>query len=205
MKDLQQRIIDISYKLKLSHIGSNLTALPILEEIYEDRKPGDKVILSSGHAHLAHLVVQGFSKDRIEEKVNAFGIHCDRKAGCDVSTGSLGHGIGIALGMALADRTQNVYCLISDGECSEGSVWEALRVKKEQKVDNLLVYANLNGWGAYKAIVKESGLAEELLRYNVNISYTNCDAFSFLQGQQAHYHIMSEEDYTKAKEVLSEN
>jgi transketolase len=104
--------------------------------------------------------------------------------------------------MALADRTKNVYCLISDGECSEGSIWEALRIKNEQKLDNLLVYANINGWGAYKQITSESGLYEQLERYLVKCIFTDSNVLPFLKGQDAHYYTMNEEDYRVAMEVL---
>lgn len=152
--ELKNRILEISKKHKLSHIGSCLSCLPVLEEIYKVKQPGDKVVLSNGHAHLAHLVVKEKYEglENIEKLLEKGGIHCDRSVGCDVSTGSLGHGLGIALGLALADRSRQVYCIISDGECSEGSIWEALRLKESLDVENLEVHVNANGWGAYDAI-----------------------------------------------------
>jgi len=141
----KERILEISKSGKLSHIGSCLTAVDIIEEIYKSKKPKDRFILSSGHAHLAHSVIAGLKP----------GVHCDRELGCDVSTGSLGQGLPIALGIALADRSKNVWCLISDGECAEGSIWEALRIKNDLNVDNLWVFVNINGWSAYDAVDKE--------------------------------------------------
>src|SRR3990167_4248160 len=111
---MKQKILDISKKLGLSHIGSSLTALPIIEEIYKIKKPDEKFVLSNGHAHLAHLVVREKYEEIKIDKIHD--IHCNFKDGCDVSTGSLGQGLPIAVGMALADRSRNVYCLISDGE-----------------------------------------------------------------------------------------
>ena len=134
---MKQRILDISKRLGLSHIGSSLTAFPIIEEIYKIKKPDEKFILSNGHAHLAHLVVM--NPDHAEELIEKYGIHCSHEAGCDASSGSLGHGISIAVGMALSDRTKNVYCMISDGECAEGSIFEALRIASEQNLTNLKV------------------------------------------------------------------
>lgn len=149
----RERLLEISVKHHLSHLGSCLTALPIIEEIYAKKKPEDKFVLSSGHAHLAHLVVQeSLGNGNAEELVEAHGIHCERKAGCDVSTGSLGQGLPLAVGIALADRAKDVWCLCSDGEVAEGSCWEALRVAKEQNLTNLKVYLNANGFGAYKEI-----------------------------------------------------
>ena len=67
------------------------------------------------------------------------------------STGSLGMGITVATGR-FANKDINVYCLISDGECAEGSVWEALRFIKERKLTNLHIYVNANGWAAYDKV-----------------------------------------------------
>ena len=202
-KDLKKRVIEISYKNNLSHLGSCLTALPIIDEIYQQKKPDERFVLSSGHAHLAHAVVMekyGITQDA-EENIKKYGIHCEREGGCDVSTGSLGHGLGIALGMALADRSKNVYCLISDGECSEGSVWEALRIQKEQHLDNLLVYVNINGFGAYKDI-NAMKLANQLEYMSWAVPKFTTNEFSFLNGLDAHYMTMTEENYLEAMKLL---
>ena len=69
-------------------------------------------------------------------------LHPDRslEKGIKVSTGSLGQGFPIALGMAIADPKRNIYCMISDGECAEGSIWESLRILVDQKVKNSEVF-----------------------------------------------------------------
>lgn len=203
LKDLQRRIIEISYRHKLSHIGSCLTALPIMQEIYELKKPDEKFVLSAGHAHLAHAVLmeaKGIIKDA-EKNIEEFGIHCDIEGGCDVSTGSLGQGLPIAVGMALADRTKNVYCLISDGETMEGSIWEALRIQYEQKLFNLKVYLNWNGWAAYRD-TKELIIQTFTISMGMKVINTNVDDFPFLIGQDAHYHVMNEEEYKQAMRIL---
>ena len=101
------RIKLISKRLGLSHIGSCISVLPILEEIYRLKKPKDIVGLSGAHSHLAHLVVQHASDTLVEKLIKKHGIHCDREVGCDITGGSLGHS-GIAIGMALADRSRDV-------------------------------------------------------------------------------------------------
>lgn len=219
-KNLKRRIVEISYKLKLGHIGSNLTACDIIDEIYKIKKPDEKVIISSGHAHLAHLVVmEKYSEKDItnvygqvaknvhpigkdaELLITDFGIHCDRQAGCDVSTGSLGHGIGIAVGMALADRSKNVYCLMSDGELAEGSCYEALNVIYDEGITNLKIYVNNNGYGAYR----ETFLMG--IWYNspvVSVVKTDMKDYpEWLQGQIAHYKVLNEEEYNELLELLS--
>src|SRR3990167_9455273 len=104
---MQKRILEISKKLGLSHVGSCTSVSSILEEIYEKKKPQDKVILSGAHAHLAHLV----AKEKYEglkniEELIKIDIHCNRESGCDVSGGSLAHS-GIAIGLALANRNRD--------------------------------------------------------------------------------------------------
>jgi transketolase N-terminal domain/subunit len=150
----KQRILDISKKLGLSHIGSCLSALPIYEEIYRIKKRGDIVIADNGHSHLSHLVVKFLEGDSyIEELIHEHGIHCDRKAGCDASGGSLGHGLGIGIGYAVADKKRSVYVIVSDGSMMEGSNWEALRIADDLKLKNLHIHCNFNG---YTAVAKSN-------------------------------------------------
>ena len=120
------------------------------------------------------------------------------------STGSLGHGIGIALGMALADKTQIVYVLLSDGECAEGSVWEALRLAGDLRIENLRVAVVANGWGAYGAIDVED------LDRRINTFYptlvVKCNLFhlpDFMQGQNGHYCVMTDEQYKEINNKVS--
>lgn len=216
-KNLKKRIIEISYKHKLSHLGSCLTAVDIIDEIYQKKKPDEKFVLSSGHAGLAlYCVIEKYSQKLIpnsgggfiqtdaEDIFNHHGVHPDRceLCGLSVSTGSLGQGLPIAVGMALADRSKKVYCLISDGECSEGSIWEALRIQKELYLDNLHVYVNINSWGAYKEI-NSMQLANQLKYMSwATPKFTSIEQFPFLQGQDAHYKIMTDEDYKEALKIL---
>lgn len=191
-----QKILTISHKHKLSHLSSCLTASPIIEEIFALKKREEKFILSCGHAGLAlYVQLENYGYDP-EKILDHHGVHPDRcgECGLDCSAGSLGHGIGIALGMALADKNKNVYCLISDGECDEGSVWEALRIKRDQNISNLHVYANINGQSAYKTI-KTLELRDRLIHFDVNCRFTHLDKYPFLNGIDAHYYILTDEDY----------
>jgi transketolase len=187
---LKNKILDISKRNKLSHIGSCLSALPILIEIYNKKRPDDKVTLSNAHAHLAHLVVMEEFKliAGAELLLNKYGIHCDINAGCDASGGSLGHGVGIAVGMAIALPKSKIYCMISDGSICEGSEWEALRIANSLKLENLEIHANFNGYTA----VAESDITDVTKRmtafvpniaHNVYIHETNNgEGFGGLDG-----------------------
>ena len=199
-KDLKRRIIEISYKLKLSHLGSCLTAVDIIKEIYEIKKPDEKFVLSAGHAHLAHAVVMehyGIIKDA-EKNIEEHGIHCERAGGCDASTGSLGQGLPIAVGMALARKDDNIYCLISDGECSEGSIYEALRIAQENNLAGLKVYLNMNGMAAYKQTFPHE-IIPKLKQFwpELFVRYTNFNELMpvLTEPQEAHYKVLSKEEY----------
>ena len=215
-KDLKRRIIEISYKKGLSHLGSCLTAVDIIKEVYDIKKPNEKFVLSSGHAGLAlYCVLESFGGRNAEEIFDHHGVHPDRcsECGIDCSSGSLGHGLPIALGMALVNRDRVSYCLISDGECSEGSVWEALRIAREQYLTNLKIYFNFNNFSAYKEV--DSHFIEWQIRKYLETSgplsegnptlefrYTTADYLPFLKGQIGHYKVMSEKEYIYAKNIL---
>jgi len=199
MTTLQKRVLNLSHYNKLSHIGSCIGLVNVLDMIYSIKKPGEKVVVSNGHAHIAHLVVREKYEGIDAQEYIKFGVHCDREAGCDVSTGSLGQGLPIAVGMALADRTRNVYCTISDGECAEGSIWESLRIASELKLENLKVYVIANGYSAYRE-VNVPDLTEKLLSFfkGITVYAVNTD-LPFCSGLDSHYKVMTEDDYATTR------
>jgi len=86
--------------------------------------------------------------------------------------------------------------MISDGECAEGSIWEALRFIHEQQITNLNVYVNINGMGAYDMIDRdylETRLRAFLPR--INIRHSDPTEFEFAQGLLTHYYVLKPEDY----------
>jgi transketolase len=195
--DTRERLIKISIDHNLSHMGSCLTALPIIEEIYAIKKPEEKFVLSSGHAHLAHAVVlESLGKGNAEEMLEKGNIHCEREVGCDVSAGSLGQGLPIAVGLALADKNKTVFCLVSDGELAEGSCWEALRIAQEQNLTNLKVYVNANGYGAYRTIDLDRLEKQlEATGFPVDFRRTNSELGVWATGIHSHYKPADKELY----------
>lgn len=192
MEQLAKQILKISYELGLSHIGSCLSVLPILEEIYAKKKPEDKVQLCGAHSHLAHLVVKSegaITWVSVGDLIKWHGIHCERKAGCDVSGGSLGHG-GISLGMAIANPDITVYLIETDGALNEGSCWEVLKLKQELNVDNLTVIVNMNGYTALGEVNKDY-LTKRLKAFcpSIDIRYTN-NGLPELEGVKGHYLVL---------------
>lgn len=218
-RELKKRIIDISYEHHLSHLSSSLTSLDIINDIFSNKKEDEKFVLSSGHSGLAlYVALENYWKARgrnidAEYLLEHCGIHPDRKNAydyIDCSTGSLGQGLPIACGMALADKSRNVYCLISDGECAEGSIWEAIRLAYENHLTNLKIYVNINGWGAYKKI-DVANLIEDLTIWkkrgvNIEICETNIklfeDVVDGLKGQSAHYYQLTEDDHIALTGIL---
>lgn len=206
MVDLKKRLIEIAYKHKLGHLGSYLSALEIIDSIYKKMDRDDIFILSSGHAALAlYVCLEKYRGQDAEELFLKHGghPHWDEEVGIHCSTGSLGLGITIALGRAIANKNRKVYVLVSDGECAEGSVWEALKTIVEEKINNIEIHVNINGYAAYKEVDIEY-LSNRLKTFlpKINIHYTTVEHFSFLKGLNAHYHIMKENDYQTTLEQL---
>lgn len=206
MRDLRKRLIEIAYKNKLGHLGSYFSSLEIIDEIYSRMEEDDIFILSSGHAALALYVVlekyKGVDAEMLFAKHGGHP-HRDEENFIYCSTGSLGLGICVALGRAVANPKRKVYVLISDGECAEGSIWESLKTIEEEGITNIEVYANLNGYAAYKT-VDQSYLRKRLESFlpTIHIRYTTVEQFPFLKGLNAHYHIMNEENYQEALNIL---
>jgi transketolase len=229
-KSTRRRILEISHQKNWSHLGSCLSSVDLIDAIYKVKNKDEKFILSNGHAGVALYTIlekNGFLKGSDIEKLN---VHPDKnpELGIDVSTGSLGQGLPIALGMALSDRNKNVYCLISDGECAEGSIWETLRIARDNKVNNLKIIVNANGWSAYDAVNLNS-LINEFKGFGYNVleinghdmdsiikalgeikergqvlifAKTSVNQIPCLEGLDAHYYVMNDEDYKEALNLL---
>ena len=207
MVELKKRIVKIAYKYKLSHLGSYFSALKIIDSIYQKMNKDDIFILSSGHAALAlYVCLEKYRGQDAEALFIKHGghPHWDEEAGIHCSTGSLGMGITIALGRAIANPNRKVYVLVSDGECAEGSVWESLKTIVEQNIQNIEIHVNINGYAAYRE-VDTTYLTNRLKIFypEINIHYTTVEHFPFLKGLNAHYHVMKENDYQTALEQLS--
>lgn len=199
---LKKRILEIAYKNKLGHLGSYFSSVNIIDEIYSKMNKEDVFILSAGHCALAlYVVLEKYFGLDAENLFNKHGGHPHRdefnKIHC--STGSLGLGITIALGRAIANPKRKVWVLISDGECAEGSIWESLKTIEEQNILNIKVFVNINGYAAYRE-VDEQYITDRLVTFHpsINLRYTTVEQFDFLKGLNAHYHVMNEDDFKSA-------
>jgi len=196
---IERRIIDISYRKKLSHLSSCLTAYRIIDHIYKVKKENEPFILDSGHAALAlYCVLEKIYFKDAEKLFDKHGVHPNRDLGDKIyaSAGSLGHGIGIAVGMALSDRTRAVHVLTSDGAMAEGSNWEALRIAGELRLENLRVYVNANGTSALGKV--DVDLLELRMNYFYPSLVLKTNMFKwpdYLQGVDGHYQVLGEREY----------
>lgn len=194
-RTLRARIIETSHKAGMPHLGSCLSCVDILAAIYfavlriDTATPRaatrDRFILSKGHgapALFQVLAMRGFYPESMLDDYGkdggVFAEHPptpDYLPGIEAATGSLGHGLPIGLGMALAARIQGhdykVYAMLSDGECNEGSVWEAAMLAAAQQVSNLCVIVDFNKWqatGRSKEIMALEPLAEKWRAFGWN-------------------------------------
>ncbi len=169
---LRARLVEMSHEAGTPHLGSSLSCADIVTAAYwgvlavDPARPGhpdrDRFILSKGHAATtlyAALAFRGFFPEawlRDEYNVDGGRLAEHPGPGCapgvEAATGSLGHGLPIGLGMALAARVQRrhyrVFVLLSDGECNEGSVWEAAMFAPAQTLDQVCVIVDYNKWQA---------------------------------------------------------
>ena len=164
---IRRRIIRMLYTARSGHPGGSLSIVEVLSVlyfhtmVYNPRQPGwpnrDRLVLSKGHAApalYATLIEAGFLVPELETELRKLGSplqgHPDRKRcpGVEMSTGSLGQGLSVANGMALAARHVHqgyrVYCIMGDGEVQEGQVWEAAMTAAHYGLDNLCAVVDYN-------------------------------------------------------------
>ena len=188
-----RQLIDLHYKNKLGHMSSTLTAYPIIKKIYEEMGEDDVFILSQGHAGLALYVVLGRGQELLEKH----GIHPNRSIedGIFCTTGSLGQGITVAVGMAMAGRT--VHVLISDGECAEGAVWEAINFIMTM---GLRINIHVN-WNSLSAMGMTNHMMIDTLMTaypGLQIHIANKFKPPFTNTIKDHYFSLTEEQYREA-------
>lgn len=164
-QSIRKIILEQSYRAHVGHIGSALSIADIIAALYStilkidspDDSDRDRFVLSKGHAALAYyasLYLKGWISG---DELNTFcsdgaylGVHPEHRVpGIDFCTGSLGQGLSYGVGAALAARMQNssrrVFVLVSDAECNEGSIWEAIMFAAQHQLANLIAIVDLNG------------------------------------------------------------
>lgn len=210
-RKIRFRTVRNSHLTGTPHLGSCLSCTDLLVWLYwnilklKSRNPRaparDRFILSKGHAApvlfqvLAErgfyptMELEGYGHDG-----SIFGEHPpspEYLPGVEAATGSLGHGLPMGLGMALAGRIQeipyNVYVILSDGECNEGSVWESALMAAAQGVQNLTIFIDYNKWQATGRSNEVLGLAPLAEKWKAfGWASTEIDGHSFEEMAKAH-------------------
>ena len=163
----RKRILEISQLVSALHIAPAFSCIEIVDLIYNEFLYNSKksklyqgfFVMSKGHGCMAQYVTLEDLKILNTKDLNQYctpngflGAHPDRgNPGIEASTGSLGHGMGMAVGMAYAEKikkTNNkIYLLLSDGELQEGSTWESAMMAANLNLDNLIVFVDNNDFG----------------------------------------------------------
>lgn len=214
--DLRCMVFDMSLKAGSGHFGGSLSCLDVLTVLYYDelnirpQEPGwperDRFVLSKGHALLSLATVlmdKGYFPETFTDNYNgfesSFGMHPNMHyiPGIDMSTGSLGHGLSVGVGMALTARLDQAdwrtYVLLGDGECDEGMIWEAAMSAANFKLGNLTAIVDRNKLsldGATEDVMKLEPFADKWRAFGWNvIEIDGHDVDAILTG------------FTKAKET----
>ena len=160
----RKRILDISQKVSALHAGGAFSCAEILDTIYyglirydKNNKIYDDFILSKGHSSILQYLILQYLKYLTEQDIDLYckpggilGCHPDYGVpGIGASTGSLGHGMGIAAGIAqsfkISKSNKIIYIVISDGELQEGSTWEAMMMVANLNLNNIVCILDHNG------------------------------------------------------------
>jgi transketolase len=204
-RELRCLMVDVTTWAGGAHIGGSLSSADIFTALYyrylnvrpeEPQWPDrDRFILSKGHGGVGLASVLAdrgyFPKDLLHEFnhfKSPFGMHLDgnKVPGVDASTGSLGHGLSMAVGMAMGARFQGqswlTYCMLGDGECNEGSVWEAAMAASHFKVTNLITIVDRNRFmidGATEDVMSLEPLADKWRAFGFEVK--EIDGHDFAQ------------------------
>lgn len=159
-KDLRRRIVEQAYKHNFCHLGSSMSCVDAIKFLYDEViwPPYDKFILSKGHGALALYAVlesKGYNPTwKVHSEYNG-------KQGIFATTGSLGHGLGLAAGRAYAKKlkkeTGKIFCMVGDGELQEGNIWEVLGLAESLNLDNLVIFVDYNKYQSLGSILSERG------------------------------------------------
>jgi transketolase len=178
------RLLRMHYESGVGHLGGNLSCLDLLLMLHHQiLRPADQFVLSKGHSAGAYYITLWTIGRLNEDDLRQFHKDGTRLSGHPptsgieeilFATGSLGHGLSLAAGLAMAKQLKGeagrVYCLTSDGEWNEGSSWEALIFARHHKLHNLTIVVDLNGlqgFGTTREVADLDPLAEKFRAFNV--------------------------------------
>jgi len=198
----RRRLLRMHFESGVGHIGGNLSCLDILLELFHQRMGADdQFVLSKGHAAGALYITLWATGALPESQLTSF--HRDGTLlsghppasgvpGISFATGSLGHGLSLAAGLALSrrwlTRESAVYCLTSDGEWNEGSMWESLIFAAHQGLRNLCIIVDQNGlqgFGSTLEVADLSPLADKFRSFGLTVLCVDGHAEQILPEPEA--------------------
>jgi transketolase len=177
-KEIRKKILDMAVEYNDGHVASSYSYVEILVALYEEiMKKEDKFILSKGHGCLGFYCM--LRRKGFNPKISG---HPDieENQGICCTTGSLGHGLPIGVGMAFArkflKKEGRIFILMGDGECQEGTIWESMNLAKRFKLDNLTIIIDHNKLQALttiKDIMDETDLKAKFEVFGADVSEIN--------------------------------
>lgn len=200
----RRQILDMSLKAKQAHLGGALSCVEIIVALYlggvmkydandPENDSRDRFILSKGHGSMAHYAVlnqAGFISDdelsHYHDDGYFLAVHpqINIEYGIEACGGSLGQGLPLAAGIALALKLKNnlarVYCVVGDGELNEGSNWEAMLFAAHNRLNNLFLIIDRNGLqldGKTSCLIATEPLDEKIRAFGFEVS--ECDGHDF--------------------------
>ncbi len=172
-KQLRQKTFQKFIEKGEAHLGGSFSMIEALIAIFEIlKKKKDKFILSKSHASFPFCIL--LKEKGLSPKISTH-LEIDEKNGINCTTGSLGHGLPIATGMALANKLRKnkskIYVMMSDGECQEGTTWESLLIASKHKLNNLVIFVDYNKIQALskiKDVLPLDNLVKKFRSFNIN-------------------------------------
>ena len=168
-KEVRRDVLSLIHKGHTSHVASCLSLTDIAIVLYENLKPEDEVIFSKGWASALYYILNIRKGKLNREEVFSIFPNAPYLALLEppvhpVATGAVGHGTPFSVGLAMAKKMKGeggtVYCILSDGELNEGTVWESVQLAKHHKLDNLVFIIDKNNWQAM-------GKTEDVVSLNI--------------------------------------
>ena len=210
---IRRHTIEMTHRAKASHVGSSLSMVELLTVLYaktlrvDPSRPEwpdrDRFILSKGHGCASYYAILAevgfFPVDWLEtfyQNGSRLAGHATHTyvPGIEISTGSLGHGLSVATGMALAakrdEREYRVFCMLSDGECDEGSTWEPILFAPQHQLDNLIAivdYNKIQSLGTVKEVIDLESLSAKWRSFGWSVR--EIDGHNLTEIEDAFSHI----------------
>lgn len=187
---IRSDIIQLSFKSKSAHLGSCLSLVEILIAVINfSKKNKSEIIFSKGHAAMAYYAIlknygyiKNFSYNNYLRKGSKFWAHITKSKNnfLKFSFGSLGYGLGIAAGLAVGykniKKEKKIFCILSDGELNEGSIWESLMFVSHHQLNNIITLIDFNkfqSFGSLKEVINLDSYKKKFESFNLSFQLIN--------------------------------